>query len=264
MDEPTDRAEPSPRLLAELSALADGTLGPEREAALRRRIAGSPELTKRYEREERAVAALATVRADRAPERLRARIEAERRTRSRGPLPRLGMAWGTAAVAALAVAAIAIVLLLPAGTPGGPSVSEAASLALRGPAMPAPLPSGSGPDVTLNRDVEDVYFPNWHHVFGWRASGQRVDRLDGRKAVTVYYARDHKRIAYTIVAVPALELPNADTHWLNGTKLQTFAMGERQVVTWRRAGHTCVLSGVGVSRAELWKLAASKVPGAAA
>ena len=91
MQDPLDRHEPSPEVLADLSALSEGTLEPEREAALRRQVAASPELGERYEREQRAVAALAAVRTDRAPQRLRTRIDAERSRRARGPLPRLGM-----------------------------------------------------------------------------------------------------------------------------------------------------------------------------
>jgi hypothetical protein len=262
MQDHTNKDEPSPRILAELSALADGTLDPAREAALREQIARSAELSERYERERRAVAALAAVRTDRAPERLRARIEAERRERTPRGWPRLGIGWGTAAAAVVAVAALAVVLLLPAGTPGGPSVSQAASLALRGAAMSAPEPGGAVPGATLNRDVQEVYFPDWSGKFGWWATGQRLDRLDGRKAVTVYYTRGGQRIAYTILTSPALRLPNATTYRLGGTQLQSFTMGERQVVTWRRAGHTCVLSGVGVSPAELSRLAAWNVPAA--
>jgi hypothetical protein len=130
--------------------------------------------------------------------------------------------------------------------------------------MAAPQPGGAGPGGALNRDVEEVYFPNWSRTFGWWAAGQRVDRVGGRKAVTVYYSHDGQRIAYTIVASPALNQPHASTTWLNGTQLQSFTLGGRQVVTWRRAGHTCVLSGVGVSRAELARLAAWKLPAASA
>jgi hypothetical protein len=264
MEDPLDRDEPAPEVLAALSAMADGTLDPEREAALREQIARSPDLKARYEREQRAVAALVAVRAERAPQHVRVQIEGQRRRRARPALPRLGVGWGTATAAALAVAALALVLLLPAGTPGGPSVSQAASLALRGSAMAAPAPGGAVPGMTLNRDVEEIYFPNWSHNFDWWAAGQRVDRLGGRKAVTVYYARGGERIAYTIVSSPALRLPGDTTYRLRGTTLQSFTLGERQVVTWRRAGHTCVLSGVGVSRAELSRLAAWKVPAAAA
>jgi hypothetical protein len=43
--------------------------------------------------------------------------------------------------------------------------------------------------------------------------------------------------------------------------LQTFTFHNRLVVTWRRAGHTCVLSGAGISTRELSKLAAWTAPG---
>ena len=61
MEGPENKNEPAPEVLAELSALADGTLDPERAAAVRDRIASSPELRTRYEREQRAVAALAII-----------------------------------------------------------------------------------------------------------------------------------------------------------------------------------------------------------
>jgi anti-sigma factor RsiW len=263
MEDQAHTNEPRADVLAELSALADGSLDHEREPAVRQLIASSPELRERYAREQRAVAALGALRTERAPERLRARIEAERgRPRGRA-WPRFRLGYGTAVAGALAVAIVAIVLLLPAGTPGSPSVSQAASLALRGAAFPAPLPGGRRPDLTLGRDVEEVYFPNWSRLFGWRAIGQRIDHLNGRVAVTVYYARHGQRVAYTIVQAPALKLPSATAHRFEGTELQSFQMGERQVVTWRRAGHTCVLSGDGVSPAVLSKLAAWKVPGTA-
>jgi len=69
MEGPENKDEPTEEVLAELSALADGTLDPERADSLRQRIAGSADLTGRYEREQRAVAALAAVWTDRAPAR---------------------------------------------------------------------------------------------------------------------------------------------------------------------------------------------------
>jgi len=256
--------EPSASVLADLSALADGTLDPAREPAIRELIAGSPELRERYDRERVAIAALHATRADRAPERLRARIEAQRRAaeRTRGGwlVGRGRLAYGgTAAV--LAAVAVAIALLLPGGTPGGPSVSQAAALALRGSAASAPLPDPKHPQAKLSQDVQDVYFPNWSDPFHYRAVGMRTDRFDGRQAVTVYYAHGPQQIAYTILAVPALTRPGTPIHLVNGTALQALKIGNRLVVTWRRTGHTCVLSGVGVSWAELSKLAASEPVG---
>jgi hypothetical protein len=254
-----DPEERSASVLADLSALADGTLDPAREPAVRELIARSPKLRERYDRERRAIAVLHATRADRAPERLRARIEAQRRAAERtrrGWLVGGGrLAYGGVA-AALGAVAVAIALLLPGGTPGGPSVSQAAALASRGAVAPAPLSDPSHP-AKLTQDVQEVYFPNWSDYFHYRPVGMRIDRFDGRKAVTVYYDYDHRQqIAYTIVAVPALAGPGTPIRMVNGTALQAFKVGNRMVVTWRRAGHTCVLSGAGVSWRELSKLAA--------
>jgi hypothetical protein len=258
MDEQADTNEPDARTLTDLSALADGTLDPAREAGVRGHIAGSPELSARYERELRAVAALRATRSDRAPQRLRARIETQRRAAARPPRRRLVYAGALAAAAAVA---LALILLLPAGTPGAPSVSQAASLAAHGPALPAPPADRQHPAAKLAVDVQDVYFPNWASSFGWRAVGERIDRLGHRQAVTIYYERAGKSIAYTIVEAPALRAPDSKPRWLNGTELQSLRLANRLVVTWRRAGHTCVLSGARVSAAELSTLAAWHSPG---
>jgi anti-sigma factor RsiW len=256
----TDKSEPRARELADLSALADGTLDPARRAEVQARIGSSPELSALYERERRVVERLHEARAsDRAPARLRARIEAERPSRRR--LAGRRATYGAALAGALAAVVLAVVLVLPGGTPGSPSLSQAAALAARGMAAPPPTPDPHVPAVKLHRDVEEVYFPNWSGPFGWRAVGQRVDHLNGRPAVTVYYQHDGQRLAYTIVGAPALSQPGAAVTRLNGIELRTLNLGGRLVVTWRRAGHTCVLSGTGVAASDVQRLAAWEAPG---
>lgn len=255
-----DQTEPTAAELAELSALADGTLDPARREAVQRRIAASPELTALYERERRVVDALHQARAtERAPERLRLKIEAARP--SRATVAPRRFAYGGAAAAALAAVVLALVLALPSGTPGAPSVSDAAALAARGPAESAPTPDPSMPAARLHQSVGDVYFPNWTSKFGWDAVGARTDKLGGRTAVTVFYRWNGETIAYTIVHSPPLTAPSSApaSNW-DGTRLRTLVVNGRTVVTWRRAGDTCVLSGSGVKADELQKLAAWKVP----
>lgn len=254
-----EHTKPTTGELADLSALADGTLDPSRRAAVEAHIAASPELSALYEREQRVVAALHQARStDRAPASLRARIESARPQRRTLARRRIAYAGGLAA--ALGAVALAVVLLAPGGTPVAPSVSDAAALAARGPAQAAPAPDPAHPGTQLRQNVGEVYFPDWTHSFGWRAVGARTDTLGGRKAVTVYYEWQNQRIAYTIVAAPALPQPVARRTWQNGTELRTLTHEGRLVVTWREAGDTCVLSGTGISAAELQKLAAWSVP----
>jgi hypothetical protein len=95
---------------AELAALADGTLDPERRAALEARLAASPELAERLAEQERAVAyAMSAAAQVEAPPALRARIEARRGAR-RAWLPP-GVALAGAAVAVVLAIGIAVNLL---------------------------------------------------------------------------------------------------------------------------------------------------------
>ncbi len=101
--------------VVELAALADGSLAPERRAALEAKVAESSELADLLAEQQRAVALVQSAAAEvEAPSALRARIEAPRRARPR-PTRRL-VAVGSAAAVALAV--VAVVAVLRTGTQG--------------------------------------------------------------------------------------------------------------------------------------------------
>src|SRR5437588_11645655 len=259
MSSHADNSTLSAREMADLSALADGTIDPARRPEVEAHIAASPELSALYERERRVVEMLhhAAV-TDRAPASLRARIEAQRPKPA--ALARRRFGYAGALAGALAAVALGVALILPGGTPGSPSVSDAAALAIKGANQPAPVPRPDEPSGTIGDGIQDIYFPDWKGHFHAVAVGQRTDGLGGRPAVTVYYRWKGKMVAYTIVGMPALSQPNANVTHKNGVALRTLRIDGRTVVTWRRDGHTCVISGPGLTASDLQRLAAWSSP----
>jgi anti-sigma factor RsiW len=243
---------PSPPQLTDLSALADGSLDPSRRQIVEQWIAGSTHLGILYERERAAVEVLQGAATERAPARLRMHVGSQRASRA----ARARWKPGSGALAgALAAAALALALLLPGGTLGSPSVSQAAQLALRGPSGPAPAVDPGDPGMKLAQRVQGLYFPNWSPTLGWQAVGMRSDRLGGRPAVTVYYQRGTMSVAYTIIGAPALARPSVPLTYLGRFALQKLSLRGRTVVTWRHAGRTCVISASGVATPVLERLA---------
>lgn len=250
LDERTER---------ELVLLADGRLAGDRRDALEARLASDPALRAALERQRSAVAALRGLEL-RAPLGLRERIETERRAPSR-PVRRRRFAIAGALAAGAAAAALVAALVLPSGT-GGPTVVEAAQLAELPATQPGAAVNPANPAV-LAEEVEGVPFPNLRPEFGWRPAGTRADELDGRDTRTVFYERRGERIGYTIVAGDAIDPPEDSTpSTVNEVDLSSLAEDGREIVTWLRGGRTCVLSGEGVSAAELRELAAWKGEGA--
>jgi len=230
------------RDLADLAALADGTLPAARREEVEARVAASPDLQELLARQQQALAAVGTLESDREPPSLRAALETRRRRLVR---PRFAFA-GVLAAVAVVVAAVSLT-----GGPGAPTVADAAELASRPPTGPAPRVVGS----RLGVDVQGLAFPELGEAYGWRPVGVRRGRVDGRDAVVVYYAKGRQRVAYAIVGRPTLTRP---TSWkpttVDGVRYQTLRLGDKLVVTWQRAGHTCVLVG-DASRPELLNLA---------
>jgi anti-sigma factor RsiW len=232
----------SERELAELCALADGTLPAERRPLVEARVAASPELQELLDRQRRAVAATQALEADPVPESLRVAVDANRRT---APPGRSRAARGALRLALVGGAAVlvAVLILVLTGGPIAPTVAEAAQLGTQSPSEPAPAARDDS-ETQLALDVEGVVFPNLLRSFGWQAVGVDRTQLDGRDATTVYYEKDSRRIAYVIVAGPALSRPSeAEDSQRDNVLFQTFRVDNRVAVTWRRAGHTCVLIG---------------------
>ena len=232
------------RTAAELAALADATLTPERREALLAR----PELAA----QRSALTAIRATETVRAPDRLHAAVAALEAADAgavgfAGP-PRRSRRWRLPAVSLTAVTAAVIAVLVLALGGSEPTVAEAAKVALSPATRPAPAQAGN----VLNASVDGVAYPYFGDQSDWQATGTRADTVDGRRVMTVVYANPHgQRVGYAIADGSALPVKGGT---LVGDK-RVIHDGDTTIVTWLRNGHTCILAARGVSAPMLVALA---------
>ena len=136
---PMRRHQPDDAVEAELAALADGSLAPERRAELDARIAASPELANLLAEQQRAVALARSAATEvEAPAALRARIEHGRP--SRRPAP-----WRLVAVGSAVAVVAAVVITLAVRSTGTHGEQFRAALA------PTALVPGAGGEATMTK-----------------------------------------------------------------------------------------------------------------
>jgi hypothetical protein len=246
---------PSSDVIAELTRLADGTLDEQRAAALRERVRTDPALARELVGQERAVVALRSLDVQ-APAALRASVGAAsvrppRRLRLLQAPRAVGVAARAGAALTVAVASL-LVALLAAG--GGPSVAQAATLALRPPTLAAPAENPHHPG-SLRAAVDGVAFPYWDDI-AWRAVGARSGRISGRAAFAVRYLDSRgDPVGYAIVSGKALGVSGGRLVHDHGVTLHVLSDHGRTIVTWPRGGHSCVLAATGVPAQVLLNLA---------
>ncbi len=266
-----------------LAALADGTLPRERREAVLAHVAESPELAGELEDQRRAVALVRSLERVEAPTLLRRSIELAAggdlvtpgagrpgvevaagampgRIRDRGarrslasrPSPRLA-----AAVAFAAAVAVVLALVLTTGaSTSAPTVLQASGAGLRTASEAAPAESPHNPHL-LAASAVGISYPYWGGKLGWKAVGARTDTVGGRTVTTVFYTNSRaQRIGYSIVAGSALAIPAASTAVEHrGVGFHVLNHAGPTIVTWREAGHTCILTARGVSAGTLMRLA---------
>jgi hypothetical protein len=259
--------------MADLTALADGSLGPARKQEVLDRAEGSPELGATLDEQRRAIGLLAQAADVRAPEELRARIEelVDRRSRRRSLARPRGVASSPhasrgrrrlagASVAALAVAA-ALAIGLVAGGSAGPTLGEYVALGSK-PAIGGPPQKARGGASQLAVRVDGVPFPYLEDRFGWSASGVRSDTIAGHAVTTVFYGDHGSHVSYSIVAGTPPSLSGLASGarggravWRGGVRYWVQRVGDTTTVVWTRNGHRCIVSAHGLSSSQLLMLA---------
>ncbi len=258
---------------ADLAALADGTLPAARREHLLALLADSPDLAAELERQRRAVAIVRSLESVEAPSLLRRSIETltageeepasagSRSTSARRRRRTVPLRLRVGAAAALgAVAVVAVVLALSGGSSSptaAPSLLQASSSALGPLTQPAPAKSRRNPNL-LAASAAGIAFPYWGDRFGWQAAGARTDTVAGRSVTTVVYThRGAGRVWYSIVSGAALPVPAGSAAIeRHGVSFHVVRAANPTVVTWREAGHTCILTARAVDARTLVHLAA--------
>jgi hypothetical protein len=174
---------------------------------------------------------------------------------------RLASPFRPAAVAVLVTALAIVVALALVLTKGGassaPTMLQAAGAGLWAPTRPAPAESSREPH-RLAISAAGIAYPYWGGRLGWQAAGARADTLAGRTVTTVFYRDGHDRwIAYSIVSGDALAIPAGSAPVsMHGVNFHVVSRRRPTIVTWREAGHTCILTARDVGAATLMHLVA--------
>lgn len=249
---------------ADLARFADGSLPASLRAEVQAALGASPELRSALAEQERAVRMLRAADVG-APDSLRMQIQAMTEAASaRRRRPRLRLRVLLPGATALAAVAAAAIAFGGGGSAPGPNLLQTARLALAPPTMAAPAEDLAHQD-RLGVAVEGISFPYWDHTIGWRTLGRRSDTLAGRRIVTVFYeGHAGSQVGYTIVPGSPVPVGGGRTVEFDRVRFTLLAEGQARLVTWLRAGHTCVIAGRSVGYKTLLTLATTDIHGPAA
>jgi hypothetical protein len=149
-----------------------------------------------------------------------------------------------------------VLVLTTGGSTGAPTVLQASGAGLRTATGAAPAENPYNPHL-LAASAAGIDYPYWGGKLGWRAVGARTDTIGGRTVTTVFYTNSRaRRIGYSIVSGAALEIPaGGSSVQRHGVSFHVLGHANPTILTWREAGHTCILTARGVGAGTLMRLA---------
>lgn len=246
----------------QLARLADGSLPAARARELRAQVEASPELAAALQEQQRAISLLRAFDAP-APQSLRAQIDeltgaaplAARPPSRWGWRPR-GFARALALPLAVGLALVVAAIVIVQGRGAtAPTVPQTVRLTLAAATLPRPSIDPADP-ARLQLRVDGIAFPAWYANEQLSTAGARVDTLYGRRIVTVFYrGRGGQRVGYAIVSGPPLRQIQGRVARRDDVNFTQARVGSVKLVTWVRAGHTCVIAGTAVDYPTLLDLA---------
>jgi hypothetical protein len=249
-----------------ITRLVDDSLSARERDDVEQWAAGQPDVSRQVSLQRQVADALRSSGPPVPPglvDHVTARVRAERPTAR----PRVGVMSGWRPIAAAAFAAVAAIVVVVAittsGGGGSPSIEAAARLANAPATQSAPAARTS---TLLDVSYGGVTYPNYRGQFAAVPTGQRIDSIGGRPALTVFYRlHNGARLSYTVFSGKPVPLPaGVQTVVFDGVPLHVFSTSPGlSVVTLVRFGRTCVLAAP-VSHQAVLALAAAPVHNQAA
>jgi hypothetical protein len=155
----------------------------------------------------------------------------------------VGRILGAIVIVVAIVAAVAFAVT--AGVPDGDVVAHVAAAQDLAPTRPAPA---SGEQLAGLRT------PNLA-AYGWAPQGARVDVIGTHTVATTYFQRGGRLLAVSSVSGGPIREPGPAVVTPDGVSVHRMSLAGRTILSWRRGGHTFVLSSIAVPVSRLLDLA---------
>ncbi len=149
------------------------------------------------------------------------------------------------AIVILAAIAAAVAFRVTAGISDSVVVAHVAAVQDLQPTQPSPAPRR----LLAGLPVQDL------PAYRWPAIGSRVDVVGTHTVATTFYERGGRILAVSVVSGGPVREPGPVVVTPAGDPVHEISLAGRAILSWRHAGHTIVMSSIGVPTRRLVELA---------